>query len=118
MKGSCHCTNTYWFVSPILGVQQIEFIISFLCIIREVSSGSIEQYRAAASAALLGELSTILRSPQQLSVSAAVCAAHGKDESYHHPIAPDAVVYPESTAQVSAVRALIHALKLSDLNQC
>ena len=41
----------------------------------------------------------------RLSTAASVCAAHGKDESYHAAIAPDAVAWPTSTAEVSQVTA-------------
>jgi D-lactate dehydrogenase (cytochrome) len=36
----------------------------------------------------------------RLSTSAAVCAQHGKDESYHQPHAPDAVAFAQSTEEV------------------
>jgi D-lactate dehydrogenase (cytochrome) len=39
----------------------------------------------------------------RLSTSAAVCAQHGKDESYHAPHAPDAVAFARSTEEVSAI---------------
>ena len=39
----------------------------------------------------------------RLSTSAAVCAHHGKDESYHAPHAPDAVAFAHSTDEVSAI---------------
>ena len=39
----------------------------------------------------------------RLSTSAAVCAHHGKDESYHMPHAPDAVAFAHSTDEVSAI---------------
>src|SRR5258705_4820019 len=39
----------------------------------------------------------------RLSTSAAVCAHHGKDESYHTPHAPDAVAFAHSTDKVSAI---------------
>ena len=39
----------------------------------------------------------------RLSTSAAVCAHHGKDESYHTPHAPDAVAFAHSTDEVSAI---------------
>ncbi|KAK9804812.1 hypothetical protein WJX72_007016 [[Myrmecia] bisecta] len=41
----------------------------------------------------------------RLSTAAAVLATHGKDESWHPCIPPDAVVYPRSTEQVSRVVA-------------
>jgi D-lactate dehydrogenase (cytochrome) len=42
----------------------------------------------------------------RLSTSAAVCAQHGKDESYHAPHAPDAVAFAQSTEEVAAIVAL------------
>src|ERR1700746_2735389 len=39
----------------------------------------------------------------RLSTSAAVCAHHGKDESYHTPHAPDAVAFAHSTKEVAAI---------------
>src|SRR5438477_1849153 len=55
--------------------------------------------------------SKLLASLQQrlgdrLSTSAAVCAQHGKDESYHMPHAPDAVAYAHSTDELSAIDQL------------
>ena len=42
----------------------------------------------------------------RLSTAAAVCAHHGKDESYHQPHAPDAVAFAHSTDEVSALVGL------------
>jgi len=42
----------------------------------------------------------------RLSTSAAICAQHGKDESYHAPHAPDAVAFAQSTDEVADVVAL------------
>ena len=39
----------------------------------------------------------------RLSTSPAVCAHHGKDESYHPPHAPDAVAFAHSTEEVAAI---------------
>ncbi|HKS89873.1 MAG TPA: FAD-linked oxidase C-terminal domain-containing protein [Stellaceae bacterium] len=39
----------------------------------------------------------------RLSTSAAVCAQHGRDESYHAPHAPDAVAFAQSTDEVAAI---------------
>jgi D-lactate dehydrogenase (cytochrome) len=39
----------------------------------------------------------------RLSTSAAICAQHGKDESYHAPHAPDAVAFACSTEEVAAI---------------
>src|SRR5881275_2118624 len=42
----------------------------------------------------------------RLSTSAAVCAQHGKDESYHAPHAPDAVAFAHSTEEVAEIVSL------------
>ena len=42
----------------------------------------------------------------RLSTSAAVCAQHGKDESYHAPHAPDAVAFAQSTDEIATIVAL------------
>ncbi len=39
----------------------------------------------------------------RLSTSAAVCAQHGKDESYHQPHSPDAVAFVQSTVEVAEI---------------
>src|SRR5579862_1107921 len=39
----------------------------------------------------------------RVSTSPALCAQHGKDESYHPPHAPDAVVFPHTTEEVAAI---------------
>jgi D-lactate dehydrogenase (cytochrome) len=39
----------------------------------------------------------------RLTTSAAICAQHGKDESYHAAHAPDAVVFPHSTDEVAGI---------------
>jgi len=53
--------------------------------------------------ALLAELVTILG--ERVSTSAAVREHHSKDESYRDPAAPDAVVFPRTTDEVSAIVA-------------
>ena len=53
-----------------------------------------DQSLLAALQALLGE---------RLSTAAAICAQHGKDESYHPPHPPDAVTFPRSTEEVAAI---------------
>src|SRR6516165_10445781 len=58
-------------------------------------------HREAVDASLLAELHQLLG--ERLSTSAAVCAQHGKDESYHAPHAPDAVVFAQSTEEVAAI---------------
>jgi len=42
----------------------------------------------------------------RLSTSAAICAQHGKDESYHAPHAPDAVAFAQSTDEVAEIVVL------------
>src|SRR6266403_1645769 len=42
----------------------------------------------------------------RLSTSVAVCAQHGKDESYHAAHAPDAVAFAQSTEEVAAIVTL------------
>src|ERR1700756_3054521 len=52
-----------------------------------------------------GSLLALLRQllGTRLSTSAAVCAPHGKDESYHVPYAPDAVAFAHTTEEVAAI---------------
>ncbi len=50
---------------------------------------------------MLGSLRQLLG--DRLSTSPAVCAHHGKDESYHAPHAPDAVAFAHSTEEVAAI---------------
>src|SRR5215475_4718473 len=57
--------------------------------------------RQPLSSSLLASLRQLLGN--RLSTSAAVCAHHGKDESYHAPHAPDAVVFAQSADEVAAV---------------
>src|SRR5438094_2318481 len=45
----------------------------------------------------------------RLSTSTAICAQHGKDESYHTPHAPDAVAFVRSTDEVAQVVRLCAA---------
>jgi len=45
----------------------------------------------------------------RLSTSPAVCAQHGKDESYHAPHPPDAVGFPRNTEEVTAIVKLCAA---------
>ncbi|MBN8474081.1 FAD-linked oxidase C-terminal domain-containing protein [Sulfuritalea sp.] len=47
----------------------------------------------------------------RFSVSTAVRLHHGKDESSHPPMPPDAVVFAESTEEVAAVVALCHQFR-------
>ena len=67
-------------------------------------SASAVLSRKPVDAALLASLRQLLG--DRLSTSAAVCAQHGKDESYHPPHAPDAVAFAHSTDEVSAIVGL------------
>jgi D-lactate dehydrogenase (cytochrome) len=60
--------------------------------------------RAPPNPALLSALRQ--RLGDRLSTAAAVCAQHGRDESYHAPHAPDAVAFAGSTEEVAAIVAL------------
>jgi len=60
--------------------------------------------RAPLNTALLAALRQ--RLGDRLSTSAAVCAQHGKDESYHAPHAPDAVAFAHSTEEVAEIVSL------------
>jgi D-lactate dehydrogenase (cytochrome) len=44
-----------------------------------------------------------LLSKDQVSTGESILAQHSRDESYHTPVLPDVVVFPESTADVQAV---------------
>src|SRR5579875_277811 len=57
--------------------------------------------RAPLNPALLSALRALLG--ERLSTAAAVCAQHGKDESYHTPHPPDAVAFARSTEEVAAI---------------
>ncbi len=57
--------------------------------------------RGTGSEALFDELKKLLG--DRFTTSAAVREHHGKDESYHHPCPPDAVCFPLSTEDVSAI---------------
>lgn len=56
------------------------------------------------SANIQDELSKIVEG--NCSTSAAVCDQHGKDESYHPTIAPEMVLFPRTTQQVSRALAV------------
>src|SRR5262252_9231670 len=58
-------------------------------------------HRTPINASLFALLRELLGN--RFSTSAAVCAQHGKDESYHTPHAPDAVAFARSTDEVAAV---------------
>ncbi|MFG6138252.1 FAD-binding oxidoreductase [Halomonas sp. B23F22_10] len=56
---------------------------------------------AEALAALVAELEPLLG--ERLTTAAGIREQHGHDESWHHPAAPDAVCFPHTTEEVSAV---------------
>lgn len=53
---------------------------------------------------LLGELHELLG--ERLSTAPSILEQHGRDESYHRPAAPDAVVFPRETSEVSSIVGL------------
>ncbi len=57
--------------------------------------------RAPPDPSLLAALRELLG--ERLSTSAAICAQHGKDKSYHPAHAPDAVAFPRSTEEVAGI---------------
>jgi len=60
-----------------------------------------EKPSAAARDAAISELRTLLG--ERLSTAAAIRERHGKDESYHPSVPPDAVAFAQSTEEVSAI---------------
>ena len=58
-------------------------------------------HTAAVDESFLNALRNIVE--QRLSTSHAVCEQHGHDESYHPGRAPDAVVFPTSTEEISKI---------------
>ncbi|MEQ8967719.1 MAG: FAD-linked oxidase C-terminal domain-containing protein [Azospirillaceae bacterium] len=60
--------------------------------------------RRAADRHLVSVLEGIVGA-DRVSTAAAVCEQHGRDESYHPAVAPDAVVFAQSTEEVTAVVA-------------
>jgi D-lactate dehydrogenase (cytochrome) len=57
--------------------------------------------RAPPDQSLIGALRDLLG--DRLSTAAAICAQHGKDESYHQAHVPDAVAFPRNTEEVAAI---------------
>jgi len=66
--------------------------------------------RAPPDEGLIAELKR--RFGDRVSTAQAVREQHGKDESYHQPFAPDAVVFARSTAEVAEVVKLCAAAKV------
>jgi D-lactate dehydrogenase (cytochrome) len=56
---------------------------------------------SSTDALLLASLHELLG--DRLSTAAAICAQHGKDESYHAPHSPDAVAFAQTTDEVLAI---------------
>ena len=52
-------------------------------------------------AALIADLEPMLG--DRITTVAGIREQHGHDESWHHPAAPDAVCFPHSTEEVSAI---------------
>jgi D-lactate dehydrogenase (cytochrome) len=52
---------------------------------------------------LAAELGALLSDPARASAGDSVRRLHAEDLSYHHPVLPDVVVFPETVAEVSAV---------------
>ena len=67
------------------------------------SAPRIKPSRLDPAAPLLDELSALLG--DRLSTAPAVREHHGKDESFHRPVSPDAVAFARSTEEVSAIVA-------------
>ena len=65
------------------------------------SAPQIKPSRLNPGVPLLDELAALLG--DRLSTSPAVREHHGKDESFHRPVSPDAVAFVRSTEEVSAV---------------
>lgn len=59
----------------------------------------------------ISELSLLLTT--RLTTSKAVCEHHSHDESFHAPHAPDAVVFPETTEEVSAIVKICAKYKIA-----
>ena len=64
-------------------------------------AAQLVQARTALSAALLDGLRSVLG--DRVSTAATVVHAHGKDESYHPVVPPEAVCFPSSTEEVAQV---------------
>ena len=62
---------------------------------------AIKESRLDPASPLLDELRALLG--DRLTTSAAVRELHGRDESFHQPVSPDAVAFAQSTEEVSAI---------------
>src|SRR5262245_51511424 len=72
------------------------------CVMSDMKGSSmvLQPVSKEATAAAIRELNALLG--DRVSTAQSVRAQHGKDESYHTPMPPDAVVFAESTEEVSA----------------
>ena len=52
---------------------------------------------------LLSDLASLLADPARASAGESIRRQHSEDISYHQPVLPDAVVFPETAAEVAAV---------------
>ena len=57
----------------------------------------------------MASLSEAVGGVANLSRSRTVREQHGQDESYHNPLPPDIVVFPQSVNHVTSVAQLCHA---------
>ncbi len=71
---------------------------------------SNDRVAPAARDAAIAELKTLLG--DRLSTATAVREQHGKDESYHPSVPPDAVAFARSTDEVSAIMRICHKHKV------
>lgn len=71
---------------------------------------SREMGSAALSPEVLGALTDLLA--ERVTTSPSVVEQHGRDESPLRPAAPDAVAFPESTAEVSAIARLCNQYRV------
>lgn len=68
----------------------------------QVSHFAGQVLRGDGSLSIAEDLATILRT-DQVSTGVSVLEQHSRDESYHHPVKPDCVVFPECTQDVQEV---------------
>jgi D-lactate dehydrogenase (cytochrome) len=66
-----------------------------------IRDGDMQPSALELSGEFLEELRGVVE--QRLSTSDAVCLQHGKDESWHRPVPPNAVVFAQSTEEVSEI---------------